>query len=163
PDRRPAPHRVDRALELGRPRPGRPRPRRPDRFAASPRAALRVFSPAAALTTVRPGPPRRCGPRHRRASTKGEIDVERQNPSGPKPPSDDPNKTESASAWISPRLREKLMEAESGMPREKEGGLPPWIPIVLVVLVLGGGGGLLLAMRAGAAREKAEALKKAET
>jgi cell division protein FtsN len=54
------------------------------------------------------------------------------------------------------------MEAETGVSRHKEDGMPPWLPIVLLVLVVGGGGGLLFAMRSGAEHEKAEAAKKAE-
>lgn len=86
--------------------------------------------------------------------------MERQNPTGTQPP-DDPNKTESTSKWISPRLREKLMEAESGMSREKEDGMPAWVPVVLVILVVGGGGGLLMMMRSSSEHAKVEAARKA--
>jgi cytoskeletal protein RodZ len=88
--------------------------------------------------------------------------VERQNPTGPKSPSDDPKKTEPASTWISPRLRDKLGDTETGPSRDREDGTPSWLPIVLLVLVVGGAGGLFLGMRANTQHEKAEAAKKAE-
>ena len=67
----------------------------------------------------------------------------------PRKPSDPPEQ-----AWISPRLRAKLGDDEPGTPQE---GPPAWIGIVLAVLVIVGGAGLFVAMRTGAAREKANA------
>jgi septal ring-binding cell division protein DamX len=102
-----------------------------------------------------------CGPRDAfREVTKGESDVEPQNP-GPKPPnqSSEPPKTEPGSAWISPRLREKLGETESDEPSQKQS---PVLAIILLVLVVGGGLGLLLAIRSSSERTKAEALHKAQ-
>jgi cell division protein FtsN len=76
--------------------------------------------------------------------------VESQNPPGP------PRRTPSdpEQAWISPRLRAKLDDEGPETPRE---GPPAWIGIVLAVLVIVGGAGLFVAMRTGAAKQKADA------
>jgi cytoskeletal protein RodZ len=85
-------------------------------------------------------------------SAKGDTIVESQTPSGPKPPNPQQPPSKSDSAWISPRLREKLGEPDTEGP--KKGG-SPLIGILLAVLVIGGGVGLFITMRAGAAKEKA--------
>ena len=75
-----------------------------------------------------------------------------QNPPGSEPPTRP--KSDPEQAWISPRLRAKLGDEEPGRPQE---GPPAWIGIVLAVLVIVGGAGLFVAMRTGAAKEKADA------
>lgn len=75
-----------------------------------------------------------------------------QNPPGSKPPTRPQSDPEQA--WISPRLRAKLDDEEPGEPQE---GPPAWIGIVLAVLVIVGGAGLFVAMRTGAAKQKADA------
>ena len=79
--------------------------------------------------------------------------MESQTPPGSKSPApQQPAPTEKP--WISPRLRDKLGDAEPGAPKEGPG---PWVGIVLVLLVIGGGAGLFATMRSGAAKQKVEA------
>jgi len=79
--------------------------------------------------------------------------VESQTPPGSKPPvPQQPAPPEKP--WISPRLRDKLGDADPGTPKE---GPAPWVGILLVLLVFGGGAGLFVAMRSGAAKQKVEA------
>jgi len=78
--------------------------------------------------------------------------VESQNPPGSQPPNRP--KSDPEQAWISPRLRAKL---DDEGPDERREGPPPWIGIVLAVLVIVGGAGLFVAMRTGAAKQKADA------
>jgi len=85
--------------------------------------------------------------------------VESQIPSGQKPSGPQKPPSKSDTAWISPRLREKLDEADSGGP--KEGGPSPLIGIVLAVLVIGGGAALIWTMRSGAEKEKAAVAERA--
>jgi hypothetical protein len=82
---------------------------------------------------------------------KGETTVESQTPPGSKPPAP---QQPADQPWISPRLRDKLGDADPGAPKE---GPPAWLGIVLVLLVVGGGAGLFASMRSGAARQKVEA------
>ena len=78
--------------------------------------------------------------------------MESQTP--PRPPQkQEPPKSETV--WISPRLREKLGDGGGDAPRQ--GGGSPLVGIVLALLVASGGIGLFMAMRSGAAREKAAA------
>ena len=79
--------------------------------------------------------------------------MESQTPPGSKPPvPQQPAPPEKP--WISPRLRDKLGDADPGTPKE---GPAPWVGILLVLLVFGGGAGLFVAMRSGAAKQKVEA------
>lgn len=79
--------------------------------------------------------------------------MESKTPPDSKPPTS-PKSDPADQAWISPRLREKLGDAEPGTPKE---GSSPWVGIVLAVLVIGGGAGLFATMRSGAAKQKADA------
>lgn len=72
------------------------------------------------------------------------------------PPGNPPDSTPPDQPWISPRLRAKLDDPELDTPRE---GPPPWIGIVLALLVVAGGAGLFVAMRTGAAKQKADAVR----
>ena len=78
--------------------------------------------------------------------------MESQTPGSKPPAPQQPAPTEQP--WISPRLRDKLGDAEPGAPKE---GPAPWVGIVLVLLVIGGGAGLFVTMRSGAERQKADA------
>src|SRR5262249_7417018 len=94
----------------------------------------------------------RCRPNRHQRKAKGDTNVESQTP--PRPPEkQEPPKSETV--WISPRLREKLDDGGGDAPRQ--GGGSPLVGIVLALLVAGGGIGLFMAMRSGAAREKAAA------
>ena len=77
--------------------------------------------------------------------------MESQTPPGSKPPAP---QQPAEQPWISPRLRDKLGDADPTVPKE---GPPAWLGIVLVLLVVGGGAGLFVSMRSGAARQKVEA------
>ena len=83
--------------------------------------------------------------------------MESHTPSGPKPPNPQQPPSKPDTAWISPRLREKLNEPDAEGPKQ---GSSPLVGIILALLVIGGGGGLFLAMRSGAAKEKAAADEK---
>jgi len=83
--------------------------------------------------------------------------VESKDPPGSKPPSQPEAPKPQETAWISPRLREKLMEAESHEPKRSS----PLPGILFAALLIGGGILGFVVYRSNAAKHKAEELQRA--
>ena len=83
--------------------------------------------------------------------------MESKDPPGSKPPSQPEAPKPQETAWISPRLREKLMEAESHEPKRSS----PLPGILFAALLIGGGILGFVVYRSNAAKHKAEELQRA--